>query len=82
MSEEKFVPDKLMCDEDSNLSGIDATFYDVKDEPFRVYGLYNYKNEPVFKRLPDEIGLNTNPGVAQLYLNTAGGRVRLSTDSP
>ena len=80
MSEEKFVPDKLMCDADVKVEA-DVKYYDVKDDPFRVYGLYNYKNEPVFKRLPDEIGLNTNPGVAQLYLNTAGGRVRFSTTS-
>ncbi len=81
MSEEKFTPDKLMCDEDVSLDSLDVKFYDVKDEPFRVYGLYDYKNENVFKRLPDEIGLHTNEGVAQLYLNTAGGRVRFSTDS-
>ncbi len=80
MSEKEFVPDKLMCDADVQLND-DVKYYDVKDEPFQVYGLYNYKNERVFKRLPDEIGLNTNPGVAQLYLNTAGGRVRFSTDS-
>ena len=80
MSEEKFVPDKLMCDADVKIDE-DVKYRDVKEDPFRVYGLYNYKNEPVFKRLPDEIGLNVNPGVAQLYLNTAGGRVRFSTDS-
>ncbi|MBR2354172.1 MAG: hypothetical protein IKA76_06715 [Clostridia bacterium] len=80
MSEEKFVPDKLMCDDQTVLPE-DVRYYDVKEDPFRVYGLYNYKNESVFKRLPDEIGLNTNDGVAQLYLHTAGGRVRFSTDS-
>ena len=31
--------------------------------------------------MPDEIGENTNSGVAELYTNTAGGRVRFSTDS-
>ena len=59
----------------------DAVFYDVKDEPFCIYGLYEPKTESVFKRLPDEIGLNTNEGVKNLYLHTAGGRVRFSTDS-
>lgn len=59
----------------------DVRFYDVREEPFEVYGLYNYRTEPQFKRLPDEIGLNVNPGVSYLYLNTAGGRVRFSTDS-
>lgn len=64
-----------------NASCNDAKFYNVTDEPFELYGLYNPKSEPFFKRMPDEIGLNTNPGVANLYKNTAGGRVRFSTDS-
>lgn len=62
-------------------SGKEIVFYDVRREPFDVYGLYDYKNQSVFKRLPDEIGKNTNEGVATLYLNTAGGRVRFCTDS-
>ncbi len=59
----------------------DIAFFDVREQPFDVYGLYDYKNEPEFKRLPDEIGLNVNDGVAELYKNTAGGRVRFCTDS-
>lgn len=59
----------------------DIKFYDVREEPFKVFGLYNYKNEKKFKRLPDEIGLNTNEGVADLYCRTAGGRVRFKTNS-
>ena len=59
----------------------DIRFWDVRRDPFEVYGLYNYRTEPQFKRLPDEIGKNVNAGVAKLYLNTAGGRVRFSTDS-
>ena len=59
----------------------DICFYDVRRDPFEVYGLYRYRTEPQFKRLPDEIGKNVNKGVATLYLNTAGGRVRFSTDS-
>ena len=66
---------------ESKLDLPDARFYDVREEPFEVYGLYNHRNEPQFKRLPDEIGLNVNEGVKELYLNTAGGRVRFSTDS-
>ena len=61
--------------------GTDIKFYNVKDEPFSIYGLYDPKNQNVFKRLPDEIGMNVNSGVSYLYLNTAGGRVRFSTDS-
>lgn len=59
----------------------DIRFYDVREEPFEVYGLYNYRTESQFKRLPDEIGKNVNDGVAVLYTNTAGGRIRFSTDS-
>lgn len=59
----------------------DVKFYDVRKEPFDLYGLYNPQSESVFKRLPDEIGKNVNSGVARLYLNTAGGRVRFATDS-
>ena len=66
---------------ESKINEPDVCFYDVREAPFEVYGLYNYKNEELFKRLPDEIGKNVNPGVAELYLNTAGGRVRFSSDS-
>ena len=81
MSEREFVVDKLMSDDDVILPESGIKYYDVKEDPFQVYGLYDYKNQDVYKRLPDEIGLNTNPGVAQLYMDTAGGRVRFSTDS-
>ena len=72
---------------DANFKGADASgrtdikFYDVKGEPFSIYGLYKAKTEDGFKRLPDELAKNVNNGVANLYLNTAGGRVRFSTDS-
>lgn len=60
----------------------DVIFHNVRKSPFEIYGLYNPKKEKVFKRLPDSIGLSVNEGVEALYTNTAGGRVRFSTDSP
>ena len=60
----------------------DVKYYDVREEPFQIYGLYNPKTEPEFKRLPDEIGPAVNETVAYLYRHTAGGRVRFSTNSP
>ncbi len=80
MNEQKYFPDKLMCD-DPDVHRADAVFYDVREAPFAVYGLYDYKNQPRFQRLPDEIGENVSAGVAALYRNTAGGRLRFSTDS-
>ena len=65
----------------NDVSSIDADYYDVREEPFRVYGLYDYKNQPEFKRMPDDIGTSVNDGVTALYKNTAGGRIRFSTDS-
>lgn len=56
-------------------------FYDVKNAPFTVYGLYDYKNQPIFRRMPEDVANATNEGVAELSKNTAGGRVRFSTDS-
>ena len=56
-------------------------YIEARNTPFDVYGLYNYRTEPQYKRMPDDVAKNTNGGVAGLYLNTAGGRVRFSTDS-
>lgn len=56
-------------------------FYDVKKKPFEIYGLYDPENEGQFKRMPDDVARSVNPGVAKLYTNTSGGRIRFSTDS-
>ena len=74
------VPDRLMFGE-SNIKEPDVRYHTVLEEPFSLYGFYQPRKEGGFKRLPDEIGRNVNSGVAQLYTNTAGGRVRFSTDS-
>ena len=66
---------------ETSINEPDIKFYDVREDPFEIYGLYDPKGQDVFKRLPDEIGQNVNSGVKRLYLHTAGGRVRFSTDS-
>ena len=35
---------------ETSIKESDLKFYSVRNEPFDVYGLYDYKNEPVFKR--------------------------------
>lgn len=57
------------------------SFYNAKNDPFCVYGLYDYKKQEIFRRLPEDVAIATNEGVAELSKNTAGGRVRFSTDS-
>lgn len=57
-------------------------FYNIKEcDLIKVYGLYDYKNQEVFKRIPDDVANNTNYSVSKLYTNPAGGRIRFKTDS-
>jgi hypothetical protein len=60
---------------------MDIQFYNVKDEPFTVDGLYHDKEENAFKRMPDHIAAATSANVAYFNRHTAGGRVRFRTDS-
>ena len=66
---------------ETDIGESDVVFYDVRRAPFAVYGLYDYQNQPDFKRLPDDVARATSDGVNYLYRNTAGGRVRFATDS-
>ena len=64
----------------------DGVYLDVRNEPFDVYGLYDYKNQPRFCRMPVEVTEEawklTTSGIRDLNFHTAGGRVRFTTDSP
>ena len=55
-------------------------YYNIKNQPFALYGLYNPKQLGYY-RIPQEVAEKTNPGVAGLNRNPAGGRVRFITDS-
>ncbi len=71
---------------DRNLAvaGIDApdcVFHDVRNAPFEIYGLYNPTEGKTFRRLPEDIARATSKAVFDLHANTAGGRVRFTTDS-
>ena len=59
----------------------DIVFYNVRRDPLKIYGLYSPKTEGPFLRLPADVAEATSPGVESLNKNTAGGRVRFSTDS-
>ena len=54
-------------------------FYDVRSEPFRVYGVF--WEDGRFRRVPESVAAATNDGVHFLAKNTAGGRVRFVTNS-
>lgn len=59
----------------------DLTYYDPRKKPFKIYGLYNSEKITEYKRLPDEVAINTSLKVSKLYKNTAGGRIVFATDS-
>ena len=67
----------------------DVKWYSVLEEPFDIYGLYKTKEDGVFRRMPLEVAENIhssttgekNVGIANLYKNTSGGRIRFKTDS-
>ena len=55
-------------------------YFNIKDEPFRVYGLLYDKDEG-FVRLPKTFVEKTGERFAGLYRMDAGGRVRFKTNS-
>ena len=59
----------------------DVKLYDVREEPFSLYGFYDPYGQELFRRLPPDVADATSVNVARLAKGTAGGRVRFSTDS-
>ena len=60
-----------------NIKGI--KFFDIQNEPFKIYGVY--KSDGIYVRMPKEKAANISEGVLSLYSNNAGGRIRFKTDS-
>ena len=64
---------------ETKLNKRDIAFYDVKNEPFSVYGVF-YENGK-FRRMKEDVAKSVSDGVYWLHSNTAGGRVKFKTDS-
>lgn len=60
----------------------DVKWYGAGDAWFNLYGACGNCGDGPFRRLPQKIAEEANPGVAALATNTAGIRLRLRTDSP
>jgi hypothetical protein len=56
-------------------------YYDIKEKPFKIYGLYEPLSGNGFIRMPKEIADSVSEPVSNLSKNTAGGRVRFKTNS-
>lgn len=57
----------------------DIKFYDAQDDIFEIHGVF--KENGMYRRMPEEVANRVNPGVYELHTNTAGGRVRFMTNS-
>lgn len=66
----------------STIGEYEVRWYDVRRAPFSLHGFYNPETEPFFRRLPPDVAEQTSVAVDRLSRESAGGRVRFSTDSP
>ncbi len=55
-------------------------FFDAENSPFKIYGVF--KENGIFRRIPENIAKKVSTGVNVLHTHSAGGRVRFVTDSP
>ena len=58
-NEKVFTVDKNLCIETS-INKQDIAFFDVREAPFEVYGLYGDIEKNGFRRLPEEVAKNNN----------------------
>ena len=72
--------DKNMIVE-ASIKDLDVEMYDVRREPFQVYGFHNYREEEWFVRMPNDVAAEVSEGVRRACKESAGGRVRFATDS-
>lgn len=67
---------------ESKLNLPNAVWFDVKDEPIKVYGMAICQKGTSFLRMPSDVAKAPNSGVNYFNSHTAGGRIRFRTDSP
>ncbi len=58
----------------------DIKFYDIDDEPFRIYGIWREGDK--YHRMPQAVADTVSKGISEMCAVCAGGRVRFVTDSP
>ena len=59
--------------------GVELTYFDVREAPFKVWGLIYEEN--TFRRLPEAVAKATSGGVTFLGDHSAGGRATFRTNS-
>ena len=66
---------------DTTITEPDLVWFDAKDAPFALHGVFYDEKEARYRRVPSEVAEATSIGVVGLSRQTAGGRVRFRTDS-
>ncbi|MBQ9801846.1 MAG: hypothetical protein IJW51_02100 [Clostridia bacterium] len=66
----------------TTIGDIEVTWHDVRQAPFSLHGFHEPQSTPFFHRVPADVAEATSEGVALLSRESAGGRVRFSTNSP
>jgi len=66
----------------STIGDVEVVWRDVRQAPFSLHGFYEPLTEPIFRRVPTDVAEATSKSVAKLCQESAGGRVRFSTNSP
>ena len=60
----------------------DLEWHSIRALPFSLHGGFYSEEEGLYRRMPKDVADATNNGVSHLSKNTAGMRVRFTTDSP
>lgn len=68
--------------EKSTIGDYEVVWHDIKKAPFSLHGFYSPETEPFYRRLPSDVAKSTGDAVDKLSRESAGGRVRFSTNSP
>jgi hypothetical protein len=66
----------------TTIGDAEVVWHNVKEAPFSLHGFHDPLNTPYFRRLPEDVAAATSEGVDKLSRESAGGRVRFSTNSP
>ena len=66
----------------NTIGNAEVIWRDVKTAPFSLHGFYDPYNTEFYRRLPPDVAAATSEGVDLLSRESAGGRVRFSTNSP
>lgn len=64
------------------IDNVKIEWHDVRKKPFSLHGFYEHEYLQRFIRMPEEVAFSVSETVGKLCKESAGGRVRFTTNSP